>query len=103
MFHGENNYLLHEYVEPANLTVSLNDEIATKLTTEPVNEAAEEDYAAIDDKIGQMNLTKTEIEVVNCYMSGLGHCEIAAILGINSTTVRCRRERAYVKYMATFC
>ena len=102
MFHSENNYLLHEYVEPANLTVSLNDEIATKLTTEPVNEAAEEDYAAIDDKIGQMNLTKAEIEVVNCYMSGLGHCE-TAILGINRTTVRRRRERAYVKYMATFC
>ncbi len=102
MFHSENNYLLHEYVEPANLTVSLNDEIATKLTTEPVNEAAEEDYVAIDDKIGQKNLTKAEIEVVNCYMSGFGHCEIAAILGINRTTVRRRRERAYVKYMATF-
>ena len=91
MFHSENNYLLHEYVEPANLTVSLNDEIATKLTTEPVNEAAEEDYAAIDDKIGQMHLTKAEIEVVNCYMSRVGHCEIAAILGINRTAVRRRR------------
>lgn len=82
---------MREYVEPANLTVSLNDEIATKHTTEPVNESAEEDYVAIDDKIGQMNLTKAEIEVVNCYMSGLGHCEIAAILGINRTTVRRRR------------
>ena len=87
MFHSENNYLLREYVEPANLTVSLNDEIATKLTTEPVNEAAEEDYAAIDDKIGQMNLTKAETEVINCYISELGHCEIATILGINRTTV----------------
>ena len=103
MFHSKNNYLLRDYVEPANLTVSLNDEIATKLTTEPVNEAAEEDYVAIDDKIGQMNLTKAEIEVVNCYMSGLGHCETAAILGINRTTVWRRRERAYAKYMATFC
>ncbi len=91
MFHSKNNYLLRDCVEPANLTVSLNDEIATKLTTEPVNEAAEEDYVAIDDKIGQMNLTKAEIEVVNCHMSGLGHCEIAAILGINRTTVRRRR------------
>ena len=91
MFHSENNYLLREYVEPANLTVSLNDEIATKHTTESVNESAEDDYVAIDDKIRQMNLTKAEIEVVNCYMSGLGHCEIATILGINRTTVRRRR------------
>ena len=101
MSHSENNYLLREYVEPANLTVSLNDEIVTKLTTEPVNESAEDDYVAIDDKIGQMNLTKAGIEVVNCYKSGLGHCEIAAILGIR-TPIRRRRERAYAKYLECF-
>ena len=95
--------MFHEHVEPANLTVSLNDEIATKLTTEPKNEVMEENYAVVDDKIEQMHLTKAETEVINCYMSGLGHCEIAAILGINRTTVWRRRERAYAKYMATFC
>ena len=98
-YHILDNYLFHEHVEPANLTVSLNDE----LTTEPKNEVMEENYAVVDDKIEQMHLTKAETEVINCYMSGLGHCEIAAILGINRTTVWRRRERAYTKYMATFC
>lgn len=102
-YHILDNYLFHEHVEPANLTVSLNDEIATKLTTEPKNEVMEENYAVVGDKIEQMHLTKAETEVINCYMSGLGHCEIAAILGINRTTVWRRRERAYTKYMATFC
>ena len=102
-YHILDNYQFHEHVEPANLTVSLNDEIATKLTTEPVIEVTEEDYAVVDNKIQQMHLTKAETEVVNCYMSGLGHCETAAILGINRTTVWRRRERAYAKYMATFC
>lgn len=101
-YHVLDNYLFHEYVEPANLTVSFNDEVAIKLTIGPENEVSEEDYAAVDDKIEQMHLTKAETEVVNCYMSGLGHCEIAAILGINRTTVWRRRERAYAKYLECF-
>ena len=101
-YHILDNYLFHEHVEPANLTVSLNDEIATKITTEPVNEVTEEDYAVVDNKIQQMHLTKAETEVVNCYTSGLGHCEIAAILGINRTTVWHRRERAHAKYLECF-
>lgn len=70
-YHVLDNYLFHEYVEPANLTVSLTDEVAIKLTIEPENEVTEEDYAAVEDKIEQMHLTKAEIEVINCYMSGL--------------------------------
>ena len=101
-YHVLDNYLFHEYVEPANLTVSLNDEVAIKLTIGPENEVTEEDYAAVDDKIEQMHLTKAETEVVNCYMSGFGHCEIAAILGINRTTVWRRRERAHAKYLECF-
>ena len=102
-YHILDNYLFHEFVEPANLTVSLNDETATKLTTEPENEGMEEDYAVVDNKIKQMHLTKAETtEVINCYMSGLGHCKIAAILGINRTTIRRRRERAYAKYLECF-
>ena len=101
-YHVLDNYLFHEYVEPANLTVSLNDEVAIKLTIGPENEVTEEDYAAVDDKIEQMHLTKAETEVVNCYMSGLGHCKIAAILGINRTTVWRRRERAHAKYLECF-
>ena len=79
-----------------------NFEIATKLTTEPENEVTEEDYAVVDDIVVQMHLTKAETEVINCYMSGLGHCEIASILGINRMTVRRRRERAYAKYLECF-
>ena len=62
----------------------------------------EEDYAVVDNKIQQMHLTKAETEVINCYMSGLGHCEIAAILGINRTTVRRRRERVRGKFNNAF-
>ena len=62
----------------------------------------EENYAVVGDKIEQKHLTKAETEVINCYMSGLGHCEIATILGINRTTVRRRRERAYAKYLECF-
>lgn len=101
-YHILDNYLFHEHVEPANLTVNLNDEVAIKLTIGPENEVTEEDYAAVDDKIEQMHLTKVETEVVNCYMSGLGHCEIATILGINRTTIRRRRERAHAKYLECF-
>ena len=101
-YHVLDNYLFHEYVEPANLTVSLTDEVAIKLTIGPENEVTEEDYAAVDDKIEQMHLTKAETEVVNCYMSGLGHCEITAILGINRTTVWRKRERAHAKYLECF-
>lgn len=49
-----------------------------------------------------MHLTKAETEVINCYMSGLGHCEIASILGINRTTVRRRRERVRGKFNNAF-
>lgn len=59
-YHVLDNYLFHEYVEPANLTVSLNDEVAIKLTIGPENEVTEEDYAAVDGKIEQMHLTKAE-------------------------------------------
>lgn len=62
----------------------------------------EEDYVVVDDKIEQMHLTKAENEVINCYMSGLGHCEIATILGINRTTVRRRRERVRGKFNNAF-
>ena len=79
-----------------------NFEIATKLTTEPENEVTEEDYAVVDDIVVQMHLTKAETEVINCYMSGLGHCEIATILGINRTTVRRRRERVRGKFNNAF-
>ena len=101
-YHILDNYLFHEHVEPAKLTVSLNDEIATKLTTEPETEVTEEDYAVVDDIIEQMHLTKAETEVINCYMSGLWHCEIASILGINRTTVRRRRERVRGKFNNAF-
>lgn len=42
-YHALDNYLFHEYVEPANLTVNLNDEVAIKLTIGPENEVTEED------------------------------------------------------------
>ena len=79
-----------------------NFEIATKLTTEPENEVTEEDYAVVDDVVVQMHLTKAETEVINCYMGGLGHCEIASILGINRATVRRRRERVRGKFNNAF-
>lgn len=62
----------------------------------------EEDYVVVDDIIEQMHFTKAETEVINCYMSGLGHCEIATILGINRTTVRRRRERVRGKFNNAF-
>ena len=57
-----------------------------KLTTEKEHERAEEDSFA-GDRIEQTHLTTAGTEGIHCYMSGPGHCGIAAIPGINRTTV----------------
>ena len=48
----------------------------------------EDDYAALDAKIAQMHLNQGEKEVLDSYMSGIGHLETARYLNVHRVTVR---------------
>ena len=52
----------------------------------------------VEDYIGRMKLKPTEEEILHCYMSGIGATKIAALLGINASTVWHRRHRIQMKY-----
>lgn len=62
----------------------------------------EDDYAALDAKIARMHLNQGEKEVLDSYMSGIGHLETARYLNVHRVTVWKRRNRIREKYLATF-
>ena len=52
----------------------------------------------VEDYIARMKLKPTEEEILLFYMSGIGATKIAALLGINTSTVWHRRHRIQMKY-----
>ena len=96
-------YVFHQYAEPATLNISIDDDNVPNLAIDSnPYEPSEEEYIAVDKTIRDMNLSENEISVLNCYMAGLNHLEIAAILGINRTTVWRCRNRIAQKYTKLF-
>lgn len=96
-------YVFHQYAEPSTLNISIDDNEVRNLAidSKPYT-PTEEEYIAVDKTIRDMNLSKNENSVLNCYMAGLNHLEIAAILGINRTTVWRCRNRIAQKYTKLF-
>lgn len=96
-------YVFRQYAEPATLNVCIDDNKVRNLTIDSnPYKPSEAEYIAVDKTIKTMNLSENEISVLNCYMAGLNHLEIAAILGINRTTVWRCRNRIAQKYTKLF-
>lgn len=62
--------------------------------------AEERDFAKADKIIRKMHLTEGEKAVLDCYLCGMGHSEIARYLNVNRTTVWNRRNKLREKYLA---
>ena len=62
--------------------------------------AEERDFAKADKIIRKMHLTEGEEAVLDCYLCGMGHSEIARYLNVNRTTVWNRRNKLREKYLA---
>ena len=58
----------------------------------------DEDYAKADKLLKDLHLTESEIETVNCYMSGMKQSEAAAALGITIFGIKYRKLRIRQKY-----
>ena len=58
------------------------------------------DYAKADAMLAAMNLTQSEIDTLNCYMSGMKQSEASAALGITIFGVKYRKLRIRQKYYA---
>ena len=101
-FRYVDSYVFRQYVAPSESSVSLDETI--KLPTSDLENyiSSEDDYNAVDRKISEMNLTQSENNVLECYMSGLGHVETAKTLNVNRTTVWRCRQRLIKKYNKTF-
>ncbi len=60
------------------------------------------DYTAYDEIIEKSHITDKELDVLNCYMSGMEFVETARFLGINNSTVWRRQQSAKRKFTITF-
>ena len=58
------------------------------------------DYAKADAMLAAMNLTQSEIDTLNCYMSGMKQSEASAALGITIFGIKYRKLRIRQKYNA---
>ena len=58
------------------------------------------DYAKADAMLAAMNLSQSEIDTLNCYMSGMKQSEASAALGITIFGVKYRKLRIRQKYYA---
>ncbi len=55
---------------------------------EPFEEnKTEESYKKVEQIIRKMKLTKKQKDTLNCYLKGMGVCEIARLLCVNNTTI----------------
>ncbi|MBR7177632.1 MAG: hypothetical protein IKD26_05420 [Clostridia bacterium] len=60
----------------------------------------EESYAKVDEIVSKMNLKPRTNDVLDCYINGMGVCEISRMLNIGVSTVWRHRkllERKYVE------
>ena len=80
-----------------NRTFYLHDQIVADMTTD-IDALTQHNEDIVEDYIGRMKLKPTEEEILLCYMSGIGATKIAALLGINASTVWHRRHRIQMKY-----
>ncbi len=60
------------------------------------------DYTAYDEIIERSHINEKELDVLNCYMSGMEFVETARFLGINNSTVWRRQQSAKRKFTITF-
>ena len=60
------------------------------------------DYSKYDDIIERSQINEKELEVLDCYMSGMEFVETARFLGINNSTIWRRQQSARRKYTITF-
>ena len=79
-----------------NRTFYLHDQIVADMTTD-IDTLTQHNDGIVEDYVARMKLKPTE-EVLLCYMSGIGATKIAALLGINTSTVWHRRHRIQMKY-----
>ena len=80
-----------------NRTFYLHDQIVADMTTD-IDALTQHNDDVVEDYIARMKLKPTEEEILLCYMSGIGATKIAALLGINTSTVWHRRHRIQKKY-----
>lgn len=96
-------FVFHQHVIPQKHFVSLYDDIVVrKLEEQERYVPNEDDYAALDAKMARMHLNQGEKEVLDSYMSGIGHLETARYLNVHRVTVWKRRNRIREKYIKTF-
>lgn len=70
-------------------------------TTEPIEEGLlEESYDRAEKIVKQMNLTKKQKLTLDCYMKGMGVCEISRFLNVVYSTVWRSRMQLQRKYYA---
>lgn len=101
-FRYVDSYVFRQYVAPSELSISLDETIKVPTSDLENYISSEDDYNVVDRKISEMNLTQSENNVLECYMSGLGHVETAKTLNVNRTTVWRCRQRLIQKYNKTF-
>ena len=80
-----------------NRTFYLHDQIVADMTTD-IDTLTQHNDDIVEDYIARMKLKPTEEEILLFYMSGIGATKIAALLGINTSTVWHRRHRIQMKY-----
>ena len=84
-------------------SVRNREESIAGLKVEPTyktNEQVEEQQKKVDKTIRKMKLTKSEKDVLTCYMAGMTFVQIAKFLSVDNSTVWHRRQRLQIKYMA---
>ncbi len=54
------------------------------------------------DLIDKMNLSKVELDTINCYLAGMTYLEIADFLAVERTTIWYRKQRIKEKYIKAF-
>ena len=70
---------------------------------EPFKEdTTEHSYKTVEKIIRKMHLTKKQKQTLNCYLKGMGVCEIARLLCVNNTTVWRSRMILQRKYNEAF-
>ena len=87
------------YFETYNKTTVSVDALTRDLYEE-FNEEVKQDYAAVDETIGRMNLTQGACETLCCYMGGMKFVEIARFLSVQTCTIWRRRMAIQRKYLA---
>lgn len=75
----------------------------TVKTPEPFEEdTTEQSYENVEQIIREMHLTKKQMTTLECYLKGMGVCEIARLLCVNTSTVWRSRMILQRKYNQVF-